>query len=213
MTVKKIIITLIIVFSAFLETANAAEMSEWAKGDYSSASEKGLIPMSIAVNNLTDNVTRGEFCNLAMNMFDTLYKGDVKLFDCPFTDCNDDYIVKAYSLGIVHGKTETEFCPFDSITRQEMAKILVNVLETAGKKLTVSNSKDEKAYSYADFSDVASWAVLERSVRNGAVPQCKCDERTSCRNSKPQCRKVQTECDRLRKTEAHEYGKRSRSIE
>lgn len=161
MTVKKIIIVLIIVFSAFLETANAAEMSEWAKGDYASASEKGLIPMSIAVNNLTDNVTRGEFCNLAMNMFDTLYNGDVKLFDCPFTDCNDDYIVKAYSLGIVHGKTETEFCPFDSITRQEMAKILVNVLETAGKKLTVSNSKDEKAYSYADFSDVASWAVLD----------------------------------------------------
>ncbi|MBR4720857.1 MAG: S-layer homology domain-containing protein [Clostridia bacterium] len=158
---KKIIIALIIVFSAFLETANAAEMSEWAKGDYSSASEKGLIPLSIAVSNLTDNVTRGEFCNLAMNMFDTLYTGEVKLFDCPFTDCNNDYIVKAYSLGIVHGKTETEFCPFDSITRQEMAKILVNTLETAGKKLTVSSGKDEKAYSYADFSDVASWAVLD----------------------------------------------------
>lgn len=159
--VKKILITFLLVFCSFFETANAAEMSEWAKSDYSAASEKGLIPLSIAVNNLTDNVTRGEFCNLAMNMYDTMYSGSVKMFDCPFTDCSDDYIIKAYSLGIVSGKTETEFCPFDPITRQEMAKILVNTLETAGKKLTVSSSKDEKAYGYADFSSVASWAVLD----------------------------------------------------
>lgn len=143
------------------EAANAAEMSEWAMNDYSSASERGLIPLSVAVNNLTDNVTRSEFCNLAINMYDTIYTGSVKLFDCPFEDCNDDFIVKAYSLGIVRGKSETEFCPFDPITRQEMAKILVNTLETAGKSLTVSSKKDEKAYGYADFSAIDSWAVLD----------------------------------------------------
>ena len=158
---KKILIALLLSVFVLSGTANAAEMSEWAKDDYASASERGLIPLSIAVNNLTDNVTRGEFCNLAMNMFDALYSGNVTLFDCPFTDCNDDFIVKAYSLGIVHGKSETEFCPFDTITRQEMAKILVNTLEVAGKKLTVSSKKDEKAYEYADFSDIDSWAVLD----------------------------------------------------
>ncbi|MBR4173069.1 MAG: M15 family metallopeptidase, partial [Clostridia bacterium] len=42
-----------------------------------------------------------------------------------------------------------------------MAKILVSTLEIAGKKLTVSSSKDEKAYSYADFDDIDSWAVLD----------------------------------------------------
>ena len=159
--VKKIVIAFLLAILTFAETVNAAEMSDWAKEDYAAASERGLIPISIAASNLRDNVTRGEFCNLAMNMYDTLYSGKVALFDCPFTDCNDDFIVKAYSLGIVHGKTETEFCPFDSITRQEMAKILVNTLEIAGKKLTVSSSKDEKAYEYADFSDIDSWAVLD----------------------------------------------------
>lgn len=142
-------------------TANAAEMSKWAEEDYAAASERGLIPLSVAVNNLTDNVTRSEFCNLAINMYDTLYKGDVKMFECPFTDCNDDFIKKAYSLGIVSGKSETEFCPFDPITRQEMAKILVNTLETAGKTLTASSKRDEKAYEYEDFSDISSWAVLD----------------------------------------------------
>lgn len=158
---KKIFIAILLVIMTFTEASYAAEMSEWAKEDYAAASERGLIPLSVAVSNLTDNVTRREFCNLAMNMFDTVYAGDVILFECPFTDCSDDFITKAYSLGIVHGKTETEFYPFDPITRQEMAKILVNTLEVAGKKLTVSSSKDEKAYSYDDFSDIDSWAILD----------------------------------------------------
>ena len=158
---KKVFTALLLSFSVISQSVTAAEMSEWAKSDYAAASERGLIPLSVAVSNLTDNVTRGEFCNLAMNMYDTMYTGDVRLFDCPFTDCGDDFIVKAYSLGIVHGKSETEFCPFDPITRQEMAKILVNTLETAGKSLTVSSSRDEKAYSYKDFGDIDSWAVLD----------------------------------------------------
>ena len=97
------------VFIAIPQLAFGAETSDWAREDYGKAAEKGLIPLSVAVGNLKDNVTRGEFCSLAVNMYDTMYKGNVKMFDCPFTDCNDDFIVKAYSLGIVSGKSNTEF--------------------------------------------------------------------------------------------------------
>ncbi len=168
---KRLFVALSAVFIAFAQTAYCAEFSDWARNDYFSASGKGLIPLSIAVGNLKDNVTRGEFCNLAVNMYDTMYKGKVKLFDCPFTDCSDDFIVKAYSLGIVSGKSETEFCPYDPITRQEMAKILVNTLETAGKDLSVSDIKSEKAYSYKDFGTVDAWAVLDfvKAVKYGLM--------------------------------------------
>ena len=168
---KKLLIALVAVFFVLPQIVFGAETSDWAKEDYARASEKGLIPLSVAVGNLRDNVTRGEFCNLAVNMYDTMYKGSVKLFNCPFTDCNDDFIVKAYSLGIVSGKSETEFCPFDPITRQEMAKILVNTLETAGKELSVSDIKYEKAYAYADFDTVDSWALLDfvKAVKYGLM--------------------------------------------
>lgn len=164
-------ITIAAVFIAIPQLAFGAETSDWAREDYGKAAEKGLIPLSVAVGNLKDNVTRGEFCSLAVNMYDTMYKGNVKMFDCPFTDCNDDFIVKAYSLGIVSGKSNTEFCPYDPITRQEMAKILVNTLEIAGKDLKISDIKSEKAYSYADFSAVDSWASLDfaKAVKYGLM--------------------------------------------
>lgn len=168
---KKLLIAIASVFVAFTQAVCGAEFSDWARNDYFSASAKGLIPLSIAVGNLKDNVTRSEFCNLAVNMYDTMYKGNVKLFDCPFTDCSDDFIVKAYSLGIVSGKSETEFCPYDNITRQEMAKILVNTLEIAGKDLSVSNIKSEKAYSYKDFETIDGWASLDfvKAVKYGLM--------------------------------------------
>ena len=158
-------------FVALSQIVYGAEMSDWAVEDYLAAGERGLIPLSMAVNNLRDNVTRSEFCNLAVNMYETINKGSVKLLDCPFTDCGDDFIVKAYSLGIVSGKSETEFRPFDPVTRQEMAKILVNTLEVAGKDLKVSDMKSEKAYSYSDFNTVADWAALDfvKAVKYGIM--------------------------------------------
>ena len=156
---KKLFIVTTLMFMLAAQTVFGAETSDWAKEDYQAANERGLIPLSIAVNNLKDNITRVEFCSLAVNMFDSMYHGDVQLFECPFTDCNEDFVVKAYSLGIVSGKSPTEFYPFDTITRQEMAKILVNTLEIAGKELPVSDIKSEKAYSYADFAEVDGWAA------------------------------------------------------
>lgn len=168
---KKLLIILSAVLIVFQQSTYGAETSDWAKNDYSLASERGIIPLSVAVGNLKDNVTREEFCSLAVNMYNTMHKGDVKMYECPFTDCSNDYIVKAYSLGIVSGKSETEFCPYDCVTRQEMAKILVNTLEVAGKDLSVSDKKKEKAYSYADFGTIDSWAELDfiKAVKYGLM--------------------------------------------
>lgn len=141
------------------QTVFGADVSEWAKGDYLAANEKGLIPISMALNSPKDNVTRSEFCALVMNMYDTMSTDEVRLLYCPFTDCMDSSVARAYSLGIVSGKSETEFCPLDPITRQEMAKILVGALEAAGMQLNAVNGITEKIYYYSDFSDISEWAL------------------------------------------------------
>ena len=73
-----------------------------------------------------------------------------------FTDIEDaktkeavDYLAKG---GIVSGRTETEFCPNDSVKREEFAKMLVLSLELY----------DEKADT--DFTDVSSDAWYYRYV-------------------------------------------------
>ena len=76
-------------------------------------------------------------------MYDTIQKEPVEIFPCPFTDCFDQSVIKAYSLGIVNGKSETEFCPSDLITRQELSKVLVNMLEIAGKDVHISTEEFE----------------------------------------------------------------------
>ena len=51
----------------------------------------------------------------------------MKLLNLRFPDVNFSGVDWLYNLGIIDGKTETEFCPYDLITREEAAKILANL--------------------------------------------------------------------------------------
>ena len=60
-----------------------------------------------------------------------------------------------YNAGIIDGKTDTEFCPYDFITREELAKVLSNMYALAG------GEKAEQTYevAYADSNEISGWAI------------------------------------------------------
>lgn len=68
-----------------------------------------------------------------------------------------DNILNLFNNGIVTGKTDTEFCPGDNITREEFAKIAV---------MASCNVKSKKTGS---FSDVASGSWYEPYVETAAA--------------------------------------------
>lgn len=144
-------------------TVHASDLSEWALTDYESASRAGLIAYDTAQNSLSGNITRGEFCELLIKLFKTLSDKEIYTPEVfPFEDSDSIPVAQAYALGIVSGRTETEFKPDDEITREEMAKLIVNTLKSAEINLVTLKSEAEEILSgYSDSANISPWAFSE----------------------------------------------------
>ncbi|MBO4897139.1 MAG: S-layer homology domain-containing protein [Clostridia bacterium] len=130
---KKISIVLcVLMIFSFACTAFADgnyTVSDWAADEVKKAEELRLIPAEMP-NDLTGNITRREFAETAVNLFEVLSKEDANFVECPFTDIRDDdaRIMQAYTLGITMGVSETEFAPDLSITREQLATMLLRTI-------------------------------------------------------------------------------------
>ncbi|MBE7044369.1 MAG: M15 family metallopeptidase [Ruminococcaceae bacterium] len=143
-------------------TVYASDLSSWAKEDYAAASEHGLLPFTVAVNNLQEEITREEFCELAVRLYaglsgETLSEPDIY----PFEDSDSIVMAQAYQLGIIAGKNNNMADPLGSITRQELAKMLVNTLKVADIPLKRDLSFETATKSFHDASEVAPWATTD----------------------------------------------------
>ncbi len=158
---KKIIIPVLCAVLASSSAVSASDLSDWAVSEYDSANSAGLIPYSIVSERLTDSVTRVEFCEAVMNLY-MIMKGDMPdMSGNPFTDTDNESVKMAYALGVINGKTETEFAPEDPIKRQEMAKIIMRTINAANKDAHVTMEELEKLIVFEDFGDTDDWAAAD----------------------------------------------------
>ena len=74
---KKIILSVISLSAVLGTSALAADLSGWAVSDYQQANEAGLVSYSVVSNNLRDNITREEFCELVVNLYEKLTGEDM----------------------------------------------------------------------------------------------------------------------------------------
>ena len=128
------------------------EPSEWAKEEVDRASSMGLIPEWNSIG-YADDITRLEVCQLADNFLtmNGMVRGIAK--SQSFEDTRDPSVENLCSLGIIEGKTETEFYPYDYITREETAKILSGVCKAAGIE------PEGRRVEYADYDRISDWAA------------------------------------------------------
>ena len=122
----------VIAASAFLSAAaltQAAQLSDWVVPEFQSASESQLLPYSVVANSMQGNITREQACELAVNLYKQLTNDELIVPTVsPFTDAESVPVMQAYYYGIVSGTSETTFSPEKLVTREELAKILVNTL-------------------------------------------------------------------------------------
>ena len=148
-------------FSTYFAKESAAEFEDtkdhWAKKEIGILAGKGIIRgKGEGVFEPDSNITRAEFVAL---MTRTLGYEENHLYPIPFADVteNDWYyspISIAYKNGLVSGKSAKEFDPNGNITRQEMTKIIANILES--KFWPQKNLEDLKKFQ--DFNEIAPWA-------------------------------------------------------
>ncbi len=129
--------------------------SEWAIEELESAEEKGLIPETFANKDFTKGITRKEFAAVAVKLYEALTNEKAKPATInPFTDTNDEYVLKAYALGITLGTSETTFTPDELITREQMATMMTRVLKITGIDTTINM---ENVSLFEDDYELHNW--------------------------------------------------------
>ena len=173
-------LALMLVVMTFSFTASAYTASDWAKEELAKAEEKGLIPDMLKNADLTQPITRAEFAAVSVLLYETIAASKaVPAGTNPFTDINEEYVLKAYNLGVTTGTSDTTFSPNDLLTREQAAAMLTRVY----KKLSIDGweiAKDAqfkleytKGEKFADDAEVSDWAkdsvyfMSSKSIING----------------------------------------------
>ena len=158
---KKIILSVISLSAVLGTSALAADLSGWAVADYQQANEAGLVSYSVVSNNLHDDITREEFCELAVNLYEKITGEDmIEPEVSPFWDTDSMAVAQAYVYGIVSGTDENTFTPDRLVTREEMAKMLVSTLTASEVNIALSDGYEDSYVvdAFYDGDEVSSWA-------------------------------------------------------
>ena len=140
--------------SIILDEDITFEPSEWSKKDIEEAVDEGLVPKLNQIN-YKGKINRLEVCQLIYNMLEKCNLIDSNKINNPFSDISDKSVISLYSLGIIDGKTDSGFYPYDNITREEFAKILSKANYLMNKDVQSSNNN----YQYVDQEEISDWAL------------------------------------------------------
>lgn len=129
--------------------------SSWAKSEIDNAKKMNLIPDSIK-GDYRKNINREEFSELAVNLYEILKKEEVILKgNNPFIDTQNPKVILANQLGIIKGKGERLFDPYDNITREQASLIIYNTVKRAKPRY---NYEDFNNSGFKDAIKISSWA-------------------------------------------------------
>ncbi|MBN2221178.1 MAG: S-layer homology domain-containing protein, partial [Vallitaleaceae bacterium] len=133
------------------------DASDWAVGEIEEAGNTGLIPDILLGADMKKPITREEFCELAVLLYDKIALiPSVPYPNNPFVDTQNPQILKAYQLGITKGVSETKFEPNTLINREQCATMLFRAIQA------MFPEEDYEIEGVSDFPDqthISSWAV------------------------------------------------------
>lgn len=148
-------------------------VSNWAQEDITVAQTAGLIPSALESLSASGEITRAEFCSVALNTYKAVTgKAVFASGKHPFRDCDDPNVIAAYELGLVSGRGNGVFDPDSEIQRQDLCVMLNNILTAA--KIDAPEIVGEACIEdYADVSSINDYAyqamitMVDYAVMNG----------------------------------------------
>ena len=130
-----------------------APPSDWAVSDVKKAEALNITEKG-KVYRYSMSITREEFCELIYNYcYNVIKEVDTVTGENKFTDTTNSKIIRLNAMGIINGKTETEFAPNDLLTREEAAVILNRMVNK-----TIPVPVTEMYFNFDDESSISGWA-------------------------------------------------------
>lgn len=134
-----------------------SDASTWAESELKKANELGLIPNILKGADMTKPITREEFCELAVLLYEKeTESAAAPTSPNPFVDTTNSQILKAYALGITTGTSTTTFSPNTLINREQCAAMLFRAIKA------IAPAADYSVAGIKDFPDqkgISSWAA------------------------------------------------------
>jgi len=124
--------------------------SQWALLPVNRALAIGIIPVSLQ-SQYTKATTRAEFCALAVALYEKV-TGKTITERMSFNDTTDVNIQKMGALGVVTGVGNGNFAPGNTITREQAAVMLANLMRA------MENPLPETANTFDDRAGISTWA-------------------------------------------------------
>lgn len=132
--------------------------SKWAVPEIEKAEELGLIPTILKGADLRTPITREEFAELSVLLFEKSLKTDAEAEGInPFNDTENPQILKAYNLKITDGTTPNTFEPKKLINREQCAAMLFRAIKA------IAPDADYSIEGVKDFPDqkfISAYAVV-----------------------------------------------------
>lgn len=159
----------------FYNAKNDILVSEWAINDIKEAIERDFLSQDL-IYGFSNSISREEFSKLAMGLIEATSQQEISQIIASFgdssragqlTDTTNIYVEWLYQLNVVNGVGEGIFLPKNTITRQEAAVMLANILNMYG----YSDDLDQQE-SYTDQESIDLWAIESvRLVSNFEIMQ------------------------------------------
>lgn len=148
-------------YSNIVEIGNPAywsTASDWATPELQKAADMGLIPEILKGADMKKHITREEFAEVALLMYQKAsgITDTMPVFPNPFTDTQNQQILKAYQLGIVKGMSASTFEPKKLINREQVAAMLVRTIKLIAPNADYSTVG---APTFTDQADISDWAL------------------------------------------------------
>lgn len=131
--------------------------SSWAVNELNQAYQAGVTPSRFENRDVTRNITREEFAELAVRLYEATTGMDAPMpIANPFRDTSSPAALKAYELGITTGTSATTFSPNEILTREQCATMFYRAIQI------IAPYADYSVAGVPDFRDqryIAPWAV------------------------------------------------------
>ena len=132
---------------------------DWAKESIEALLERAVISKSEDGKfNPNNNITRAEYLKMVMEALGMVNEEAIASFeDVSTDDWFYKYVASATEAGIVNGNELGQFRPNDSITREDMAVIVIRAMKAAN--IEIPEISEEKFADDDDISDYAKDAI------------------------------------------------------
>lgn len=129
--------------------------SNWAKAGIEKAKGLDLVPEKLQ-REYGSSISREDFGELAVGLYEVLNGKETKSPKInPFSDTTNPKVLIGHELGILQGKGNGIFDPYDKVTREEISVMLYRTLQVA--KPTY-NYPSIDGYIFTDYNKISPWA-------------------------------------------------------